>query len=77
MHTLFWKKLSPFRSENTSCPSEPRMDLTSLILMGPVAAHVTDACAVPANQWASLPVLIIMWQATHAPANAPGSEAAG
>ena len=42
--TLFWKKLSPFCSLKTSPPSGPDILLTSLILTGPVAAHVTDAC---------------------------------
>lgn len=42
--TLFLKSDSPFLSENTSRPSEPRMRDRSGTLIGPVAAQVTEAC---------------------------------
>ena len=43
VHTLFLMNPRPFFSENTSSPDLPLILFASLIEMGPVTAHVTDA----------------------------------
>lgn len=50
LRVLFWKKLSPLDSLNTSPPPDPFTLFMSLIRTGPVAAHVTDACEQTAVQ---------------------------